>query len=134
MPQANLNGPAVQVDDGMQSIVVVKDLGDVPGGRALDVSGLDSDTKIVRAGHILVKDTSTGAYSPLGVTTNDDGDEVYKSLPSGKTYAGVLKSSILVSDPRAAILTVGQVNAAASPYPVTDAIIGGLPQIQFLYV
>ena len=81
-----------------------------------------------RAGHFLVKNDTTKAVSPLGVN-----EGAYVALPSGHSYLGVLKASIAVKDARAAILTMGQVNAAASPYPVTDAIKKGLPNIQFLY-
>ena len=128
MPTANLNRKSIEVNDGLDSIVIVKDLGDIPGGRSLDVSGVAADVEILRAGHILVKNDTTKAVSPLGVN-----EGAYVALPSGHSYLGVLKASIAVKDARAAILTVGQVNAAASPYPVTADIKAGLPNIQFLY-
>lgn len=127
MALANLNLEKIQVDDGLDSIVLVSDLGDIPGGRTLDVSGVASGTTVIKAGHIIIK-TAAGEYAPLGITNG-----AYNSLTSGQSYVGVLKKSVLVSDPRAAILTIGQVNAAASPYPVTDTIKSGLPRIQFLY-
>ena len=128
MPTANLNRKSIEVNDGLDSIVIVKDLGDIPGGRSLDDSGVAADVEYLRAGHILVKNDTTKAVSPLGVN-----EGAYVALPSGHSYLGVLKASIAVKDARAAILTMGQVNAAASPYPVTDAIKKGLPNIQFLY-
>lgn len=128
MPTANLNRESVEVNDGLDSIVIVKDLGDIPGGRTLDVSGVAAGTEFIRAGHVLVQNDTTKAVSPLGVQ-----DGAYKTLPDGHSYCGVLKASVPVKDARAAILTIGQVNAAASPYPVTDAIKTGLPRIQFLY-
>lgn len=124
MATANLNKDKVVVDDGNDSIVIVNDLGDIPGGRTLDCTGF---TGSIRAGHIIIT-KANGDYAPLGVTTG-----AYNSLSSGEAYAGVLKHSVTVEDPRAAILTIGQVNAAASPYPVTDTIKSGLPRIQFLY-
>lgn len=127
MAQANLNRDEVVVDDGNDSIVIVNDLGDIPGGRTLDVSSVASGTKEIRAGHIIIT-KANGEYAPLGVS-----EGAYASLSSGEAYAGVLKHSVTVEDPRAAILTIGQVNAAASPYPVTDTIKSGLPRIQFLY-
>ena len=129
MPQVNLNREQYEVNDGLDSIVVVNCLGDIPGGRTLDVSGLGSDVKVVKAGHILIEDAK-GKVLPLGVNTAGN---AYVTLPANHNYLGVLKASVSVKDARAAILTMGQVNAAASPYPVTDAIIKGLPQIQFLY-
>ena len=71
---------------------------------------------------------TTDTYSPLNVS-----DGQYATPAEGLEYIGVLKCSVLVSDPRAAIVTMGQINAAASPYPVTDTIKAALPNIQFLY-
>lgn len=131
MAQSNLGRKSIEINDGFDSIVIVNALGDIPGGRTLDVSGVSSDVKVIRAGHILVQNTTTKEVSPLTIN-----DGAYADLPSGSAYYGVLKASVLVSDPRAAILTMGQVNAAAAKTatgaPVTDAIKAGLPHIQFL--
>lgn len=128
MTVANLNKASIEVNDGLDSIVIVKDLTDVPGGRTLDVSGVAANIEVIKSGHILIIDTKTKTVKPLGVSSG-----AYQSLPSGHSYHGVLKASVLKKDPRAAILTAGQVNAAASPYPVTEAIEKALPRIEFLY-
>lgn len=128
MAVADLNKTSIEVNDGLDSIVIVKDLTDVPAGRTLDVSGVDAGVEVIKSGHILIRDDKTKAVKPLGVTSG-----AYQTLPAGHSYLGVLKASVLKKDPRAAILTAGQVNAAASPYPVTDAIEKGLPRIEFLY-
>ncbi len=114
------------VDDGNESKVIIRDLADIPGGRALNVEGWDDDAIV--SGHIIKHNKQTGSYAPLGVS-----DGAYVSLGTNEEYAGVLKCSVLKAKPAAAILTVGEVNAAASPYPVTDTIKAGLPQIKFLY-
>lgn len=124
MATTNLNKQGLNVDDGNDCIVIVRDFGDIPGGRTLDVTGF---TGVIKAGHIIIE-KSTGEYAPLGITTN-----AYDSLGDNERYVGVLKKSITVEDPRAAILTIGQVNASASPYQVTDTIKSGLPRIEFLY-
>ena len=126
MPTAQLNKDAFLLDDGNDSIVIISALTDIPGGRTLDVSGVTSD--VVRAGHVLIQDNVTKAIAPLGVSGS-----AYVTLPEGKSYVGVLKCSVLKRDPRAAIVTAGQVNAAASPFPVTAAIKAGLPRIEFIY-
>ena len=128
MPQANLNISQSTIPTDKDGIVIINALGDVPGGRTLDVSGVASGTEVLNAGHIIIKETATGVHKPLGVTSG-----AYNSLDSGEEYVGVLKATIPVDDPRAAIVTIGQVNAAASPYPVTDTIKSGLPRIEFLY-
>lgn len=126
MSYVNLNRDSVFVDDGNDSKVIIRDLADVPGGRALDVSGWSED--VIRAGHIIKLTTATGEYAPLGIS-----DGAYVSLENGEEYGGVLKVTVLKAKPAAAIMTVGEVNAAASPYPVTSTIKAGLPQIKFLY-
>jgi len=127
MTTADLNKDQINVYDGLDSIVIVNDLGDVPGGRTLNVSGVSSDISVIKSGHIIIENNTTGEVSPLGVTSG-----AYVTLPSGSSYLGVLKASIPKRDARAAILTIGQVNAAASPYPVTSAIKTGLPRIEFI--
>lgn len=129
MATSSLGQKSIELNDGLDSIVIVNCLGDIPGGRTLDVSGVDSSIRVIRAGHVLVQNDTTKEVSPLTIT-----DGAYSELPSGSSYFGILKVSVLVSDPRAAILTIGQVNAAACPAPVTDTIKAGLPNIQFLNV
>ena len=126
MPTAQLNKDAFILDDGNDSIVIISALTDIPGGRTLDVTGVTSD--VIRAGHVLIQDNVTKAIAPLGVSGSS-----YVTLPEGKSYVGVLKCSVLKRDPRAAIVTAGQVNAAASPFPVTPEIKAGLPRIEFIY-
>ena len=128
MATANLKRTSIEVDDGLDSIVIVNDLGDVPGGRTLDVSDVASDVEVIKSGHIIIKNDTSKEVKPLGITSGG----AYDSLPEGYSYFGVLKASVLKKDPRAAILTVGQVNAAASPYSVTSTIKTGLPRIEFI--
>lgn len=128
MPTANLNRENIELNDGLDCIVVVQAISHIPGGRTLDVSGLAEGVTSVKSGHILVIDSKTKAVSPLGITNG-----AYDSLPSGKKYFGVLKATVLKRNPQASIITAGQINVAASPAPVTDAIKAGLPRIEFLY-
>ena len=130
MPKASLNKESNVVNTGKDSIVIINAVTGLPGGCTLDVSGLPEGTKVLQAGHIIVKTTSTGVYKPLGLTGSP---LAYDSKDAGDEWVGVLKASIPVSDPRAAVVTSGQINAAASPYPVTSTIKAGLPLIQFLY-
>lgn len=127
MAITSLNRDNYLIDDGNDYKVIVRDLADVPGGRSLDVSSWNED--VIRAAHIIKFTASTGEYAPLGVSNG-----AYVQLADGEEYAGVLKVSVLKDKPFAAIMTMGEVNAAASPYPVTAAIVAGLQQIKFLYV
>lgn len=122
----SLNRKGYLVDDGNESKVIIRDLADIPGGRALNMEGFDAD--VVRAGHIIKRTVATDSYAPLGVSS-----DAYAEVAEGEEIVGVLKVSVTKERPAAAIMTMGQVNAAASPYPVTEAIKTALPQIKFLY-
>ena len=130
MATVNLNRNNSLIDDGNDYKVIVRDLADIPGGRALDVSNWTPE--VIRAGHIIKHNTVTDEYAPLGLTGSNN--DTYASLSENEEYAGVLKVSILKDKAMAAIMTVGEVNAAASPYAVSSTIAAGLPQIKFLYL
>ena len=129
MAEAKLNKTDEHIDTSKDCIVVVNALTDIPGGRTLDVSAVPSELKVLKAGHMIVK-SQAGEYKPLAV--NSEGT-AYEAKGGTDEFVGVLKVSVLVSDARAAIVTSGQINAAASPYPVTSEIKAGLPRIEFLY-
>lgn len=120
----NLANEPYVVSDGNDSIVIIKDLADVAGGRTLNCAGFSG---VIKAGHIIVKDNASGDYEPLAVA-----EGAYTTNTEGKTFVGVLKATISVERPFAAITTIGQVNAVASPYEVTSAIKQGLPRIEFI--
>ena len=119
----NLAKEANQISDGNESIVIVNALGDIPGGRTLDLTGF---TDGIRAGHVIIE--SSGVYKPLALSGSS-----YDSKDGADNWVGIARYSVKPSDPRCAIVTVGQVNAAACPYPITDTIAAGLPRIEFLY-
>lgn len=114
----------VKTSDGKSSIVIVKHLGDIPGGVALDLSLLAAETKTVLAGHVILKKDSK--YYAAPVTGN-----AYAAF-GDKTPAGILVADILAEVPMASCLTMGQVRASAAPYPYTDEVKKALPNIQFL--
>lgn len=120
---ASLNKETVQIGNGNDSIVIVNALGDIPGGRTLDMTGFDNG---IKAGHVIIQ-LSTGEYAPMPVSGSS-----YDSLPASAEYVGVARYSVPASDPRCAIVTMGQVNAAACPYSVSS-IASNLPHIEFLY-
>ena len=101
--------------DGMDAVVIRREGGCIIGGRTLDMTGFPD--KIVRAGHIIIRETATDTYKPLAVSNGS-----YSDLPEGHTYEGVLKKSKPADEPLASIMYEGEVNDIASPYPVTDAI------------
>lgn len=109
------------------TIVIRKHISDMEGGRTLDCTGFPN--KVVKAGHVIIK-LASGNYAPMPITENN----VYGSLPSGASYAGILYRSVSVENPSASILTNGEVNPKATPYPMDDimaAFKAACPFIQF---
>ena len=126
MTKSNLSAKKEQVVFGNDNIVIQKYISGIKGGRTLDVTGFTGD--VIKAGHvIIVKD---GVYAPMPVS-----GEAYGALTSGYSYTGILYRSISTSRPEASIMTWGEVNSVAIPYPM-DAIMedfkAACPHIDFI--
>ena len=102
-------------NDGNDSIVIRRVGACIIGGRTLDLTGFLE--KVVKAGHILIREIETDTWKPLSVSNG-----AYNTLPTGHEYVGILKASISADMPFAAIMYEGEVNDVASPYPLTDAL------------
>ena len=112
------------------NIVIVNYIDGIRGGKSLDVSGYNLD--VIKAGHVIIRDTSTDTYKPMPLTATDD---TYDSLPANHEYVGILAASTPKDRPAVAILTFGVVNHKATPYPydsIFTALKSALPQVQFL--
>jgi len=104
---------------GNDPIVIRKYIAGVQGGKVLDVTGFTEE--FVRAGHIIIMETATETFKPLGVS-----ESKYVALPSGHVYVGVATSTKSVKDPFVGIMYNGEVNDVASPYPVSDELKAAL--------
>lgn len=120
MATANLNSDVNQVDFSNDSIVIVKNLETIPGGRTLDITGFTPT--VIKAGHVIIEETANGELKPLPV------DMI---LPALHTYKGVLVASILTAKPFAAVMVRGTVNKLATPYAIAAAVETALPLIRF---
>jgi len=129
MPQADLIREQNEIISDNGSIVIVNALGDIPGGRTLDVTDVADGTKVIQAGHIIIA-SNKGVMKPMPL---NQAGTAYGSLPANHTYVGVLKATVTVKDPRAAIVTMGQVNQKACPFEITTAMKNALTHIQWLY-
>jgi hypothetical protein len=126
---ANLNDDGYAVDTTNDSIVIVQRVMQKIGGTTLDVTGFGPT--VIKAGHVIIKETATGNYKPMPLATNDT---VYGALPAGHTYAGILTATILTKAPFASILESGKVNIVAMPFPIASilaAVKTALPLIIF---
>ena len=126
MAESNLNQTIKVFGSGKDGICIIKCLTDIPGGRSLDVSRIPAEYNVISAGHIVIG--KAGELILLGVTGGR-----FAALTEGESYVGVLRTAIMRQDPRGAIVTAGQVNGACTPFPIDDAIVKGLPRIEFLF-
>lgn len=108
------------MDFSNDSIVIVKNLETIPGGKSLDLTGFAP--LYVKAGHVITKVTATGVHQPLPVSG---------TIAVGSTYVGVLVATVLASSPLAAIMVRGTVDKAAMEYPADADAIAALPLIRF---
>lgn len=67
----------------LDSLVVRENYTATDGGVTLDMTGYARD--YIRAGHIIIKQTSTGVYKPMPL---NGGGTAYASLPAGHEYYG----------------------------------------------
>lgn len=126
MVESTLNQTTKVYGSGKDGICIIKCLADIPGGRSLDVSRIPTEYDVISASHIVI--SKAGEYILLGVSGGK-----FATLTEGESYVGVLRTAIMRQDPRGAIVTAGQVNGACTPFPIDDAIIKGLPHIEFLF-
>lgn len=127
--EAVLNRQGISLADGKDGIVMVRVLGDIPGGRAIDTSGVNDN--VVCAGHVVVKQAD-GTFAALAVTGNAYKGGSYNAVPEGCTVCGLVRATIRKDDARAAIVTMGQVKEAALPFALTEQIKGYLQNIDWV--
>ena len=115
-----------QIVFGEDSVVIQKYISGIKGGRTLDVTGFAAS--VIKAGHVII--VKNGTYAPMPVEGN-----AYAALPEGAAYAGVLYRSIPAAKPAASIMTWGEVNSVAVPYPmnaILTAFKTACPHIDFI--
>lgn len=124
---ADLASQGAGYDTSNDTIVIVKVLEAIPGGKTLDVTGFSPD--VIPAGHLIIEETSTGVLKPMPISGTN-----YGSLPASHTYKGVLISTILKSKPFAGVMVRGTVNKNASFYGIASVLTAAqtaLPLIRF---
>lgn len=105
---ANLSNQGEQVDVGYDSVTIVANHEDIPGGKTLDTTGFAPT--VIKAGHLVIVETATGVHKPMPVNT---AQTAYETLPSDHTYVGVVVASVLTAKPFVAIMVRGTVNDQA---------------------
>ena len=106
-PQVNLNSTPLEVDTSLDTIICVELLEDIPGGKSLDVTGINED--VLLAGRIIIEETATGVLKPLKRVGGN-----YDSLSGSHTYKGILYVSVPKAKPLASIMVRGTINEGAA--------------------
>lgn len=104
----NLRNQGNSVDVGFDSVTIVANLEDIPGGKTLDTTGFAPE--VIKAGHLVIVETATGILKPMPVNV---GETAYEALPALHTYKGVVVASVLTAKPFVAIMVRGTVNEEA---------------------
>ena len=123
MAVVNLSTESYQIDNAVDSIVIVDLLETIPGGRSLDCTGITDSA--LTAGHVIIK-KANGDYAPMPID-----DDEYDTLPQGASIVGILVSSVRTDRAMASIMVRGTVNEAACKFAPTSAIKTALPLIRF---
>lgn len=101
--------------NGKDQVVFKKRIAFLDGGRSLDVTGVTE--KALYAGHIIVKDTTTGEFKPVTVS-----GENFEAAAEGTVIVGILADSIFTDKAFASILVAAVINEKAMPYKLPEAV------------
>ena len=120
MAELGLSSSAEFVDTTNDSIVIMKMIDDITGGKVLDTTGFADD--VISAGHGVIQEDGTENYKPLPVTG---------VIPASHTAVGVVIGSVLTKYPAVGVMIRGKVNEEAAKYPFSAAFKTALPLITF---
>lgn len=81
---ANLNDSSTTFDDGKDSVVIVNCQYTIRGGVTLDTTNFLQS--VIRAGHVIIKETATGKYKPMPLTGYTSGIATLGSVTGGSGY------------------------------------------------
>ena len=126
---ADLSIQEREILSGMDSIVIRNYIAGIIGGCTLDMSSFKQG--VIKAGHIVIRDTNSGTYKPMPVNSNG---KAYESLPVSHEYVGVVVCSKPADEPFVGVMYAGEVNDVVSPYPIDgikDELKNQLPMLVF---
>lgn len=123
MPTIDL-ATKTNIDTTNDSIVIVKVIEGIPGGRTLDVTGWPHKT--IPAGHPIIKDDD-GEYKPLALNTEGTAIDATKAAKT----VGVLTRTIAVAMPLAPVMVRGTVNENAAVFTIPSGVKTALSLIRF---
>lgn len=108
-------GKVTEYSEGKESVVIKKYLDGIEGGKVLDNTEFTPTT--IQAGHVAIKETSTGKYKPLPIS-----GVKFAELPEEHKFAGIVVNTMPADRAMCGIMTQGAVNYKAMPYDATDIL------------
>ena len=98
------------VDTSYDGVVIQKMIEDIPGGRTIDVSGVDAAYgDVLRAGHVIFREKTTLELKAQPVVAG-----TYSALDGNYEYFGVLYVSVPLDKALGSIMVRGTVNTIAA--------------------
>lgn len=132
MYPVDLNETGENIITGNDSIVIVDNFQSIRGGRTLDATGFTAD--VIPAGHVIIKETSSGIHKPMPVTDASDGNVAtvgtvtpgtgytngtYENVPlSGGTGSGALATVVVAST----VVSTVTITDGGKDYTVADVL------------
>lgn len=105
MAVVNLNSAFTTIGDGYDALVVRENYTAMDGGVTLDTTGYPKPN--IRAGHVIIKDTTTGEYKPMPLNA---GGTAYAALPADHEYYGHAVNSCLTAQPHVGVTYHAKIN------------------------
>lgn len=85
MATPNLINEAEEIITGLDNVVIVDNFQSIRGGRSLDVTDFEPD--VIKAGHVIIKETATDEYKPMPTTEAKAGKvATFGAVTAGSGY------------------------------------------------
>lgn len=98
-------------DSGKESVIIRNYVNGIMGGVVLNLTGFSGE--FIQCGHIIIRDTMSGEYKPMPVK-----DGHYDTLSNSYEYVGICMTTVPADTPHVGVMTAGEANDKAVPYPV----------------